>query len=104
MHLDRARQEEALRAPCDQVWRAIIRAIVRESRFRPCHTLVGLFNDHAYVGYYDVRALPAMVHGTKFFNMRGILDKGLNAARAFCILNMIPHYDERAGLGQRFDD
>ena len=53
---------------------------------------------------YEVRALPAMVHGTKFFNLQGILDAGLNAGRTLCRFNMIPHFDARAEMGQRFDD
>ena len=53
---------------------------------------------------YEVRALPPMVHGTKFFNMQGIIDAGLNAGRTFCMFNMIPHFDARAEMGQRFDD
>ena len=53
---------------------------------------------------YEVHALPAMVHGTHFLNMQGILDAGLNAGRSFCMVNMIPHFDARAGFGQRFDD
>ena len=53
---------------------------------------------------YDVQALPAMVHGTKFLSLAGILDGGLNAGREFCMFNMIPHYDARSERGQRFDD
>ena len=53
---------------------------------------------------YEVHALPAMVHGTKVGNLPGILDQGLNAGRTFCMFNMIPHYDARSEMGQRFDD
>ena len=53
---------------------------------------------------HEVRALPAMVHGTKFFNLQGVLDAGLNAGRTNCMSNMIPHFDARAEMGQRFDD
>ena len=53
---------------------------------------------------YEVRALPAMVHGTKFSKMQGVLGAGLNAGRSFCMFTMIPHFDARAGFGQRFDD
>ena len=52
----------------------------------------------------EVQALLAMVHGTKCVNLPGILDGGLNAGREFCMFNMIPHYDARSEMGQRFDD
>ena len=45
-----------------------------------------------------------MVHGANFPAIQGMLERGLMVGRAFCMFNMIPHFDKRAGVGQRFDD
>ena len=48
--------------------------------------------------------LPAMVHGTLHTNLSSILWGGLRPSRSFNMFNMIPHFDRRAGFGQRFDN
>ena len=51
-----------------------------------------------------VAGLPAMVHGTVHTRLSSILWEGLRPDRTFNMFNMIPHFDRRAGLGQRFDN
>ena len=78
-------------------------ALIRATSGHSIHWLE--YNKMLYtLNEYDVQALLAMVHGTKFMSLAGILDGGLNAGREFCMFNMIPHYDARSERGQRYDD